>query len=332
MTVGYFDIAALGLLAFWLITIWATALTARARIWSAWIAALSPLVLVHAFTNFDAIATGFVALALLSWSRRKPWLAGVFIGFRDSRHTVSTGSAARSVIAVLACGDSAGVHQDGAGRGGRVGGREPADRDLLSVRVAGVLPLQLRPGGRPDFRSIASCPIRIGFTWNNDLLDAVSLLGAVVLAIALAVVVLRAPTRPRVAQLAFLAVAGFLLINKAWSPQHSLWLVPLAVLAIPHTRLLFAWMAIDALVWIPRMTLFLDPERRWLPEEWFTVAVVVRGLMVVALCVVVVWQIWHPEDDLVRTGAGSVASGPNGCGAGSVASGPNDYGAGSGAV
>ena len=78
------------------------------------------------------------------------------------------------------------------------------------------------------------------------------------------------------------------------------------------------------------MTLFLDPERRWLPEEWFTVAVVVRGLMVVALCVVVVWQIWHPEDDLVRTGAGSVASGPNGCGAGSVASGPNDYGAGSG--
>ena len=66
----------------------------------------------------------------------------------------------------------------------------------------------------------------------------------------------------------------------------------------------------------------------WVNQERETARL--HPLLIVALCVVVVWQIWHPEDDLVRTGAGSVASGPNGCGAGSVASGPNDYGAGSG--
>lgn len=329
VTVGYFDIAALGLLAFWLITIWATALTARARIWSAWIAALSPLVLVHAFTNFDAIATGFVALALLSWSRRKPWLAGVFIGFGTA---VTLYPLVLLLVLLLLCWRAGTVREFTRTALGAVGAWVAVNLPIVIFYPSGWLEYfryNSDRGADPDsvYRILSDS---IGFTWNNDLLDAVSLLGAVVLAIALAVVVLRAPTRPRVAQLAFLAVAGFLLINKAWSPQHSLWLVPLAVLAIPHTRLLFAWMAIDALVWIPRMTLFLDPERRWLPEEWFTVAVVVRGLMVVALCVVVVWQIWHPEDDLVRTGAGSVASGPNGCGAGSVASGPNDYGAGSG--
>ena len=54
-------------------------------------------------------------------------------------------------------------------------------------------------------------------------------------------------------QLAFLVVAAFLLVNKVWSPQFSLWLVPLAVLALPHRRILLAWMTIDALVWVPRM-------------------------------------------------------------------------------
>ena len=48
-------------------------------------------------------------------------------------------------------------------------------------------------------------------------------------------------------------VAAFLLTNKVWSPQFSLWLVPLAVLALPHRRILLTWMTIDALVWVPRM-------------------------------------------------------------------------------
>ena len=69
----------------------------------------------------------------------------------------------------------------------------------------------------------------------------------------IAYVALTAPRRPRVAQLAFLVVAAFLLTNKVWSPQFSLWLVPLAVLALPHRRILLAWMTIDALVWVPRM-------------------------------------------------------------------------------
>ncbi len=55
--VVYFNITAFCLSAAWLITVWAVARTARHRIWDAALVAVSPLVVVHAFTNFDALAT-----------------------------------------------------------------------------------------------------------------------------------------------------------------------------------------------------------------------------------------------------------------------------------
>ena len=41
-----------------------------------------------------------------------------------------------------------------------------------------------------------------------------------------------------------------------------------------------------------------------LPEQWFLSAVVVRDFAVLALCALVIWQIYHPTDDLVRRGTG----------------------------
>ena len=80
--------------------------------------------------------------------------------------------------------------------------------------------------------------------------------------VGLVLLVRRAPQPPRLASLAFLVVAAFLLVNKVWSPQYSLWLVPLAVLALPRWRLLLAWMTLDALVWVPRMFYYLGPGGR----------------------------------------------------------------------
>jgi uncharacterized membrane protein len=116
----------------------------------------------------------------------------------------------------------------------------------------------------------------------------------------IAYVALTAPRRPRFGQLAFLVVAAFLLTNKVWSPQYSLWLVPLAVLAIPRWRLLLGWMLIDALVWVPRMFYYLGVDHKGLPEGWFLGTVVVRDLAVAALCVLVVREIYRPGTDLVR--------------------------------
>src|SRR4029078_10368349 len=118
--------------------------------------------------------------------------------------------------------------------------------------------------------------------------------------IAIVYIALTAEQRPRVAQIAFLFVAAFLLHNKGWSPQFSLWLVPLAVLALPHRRILLAWMTIDALVWVPRMLYLYGEQNRGLPEQWFTITVLLRDVAGVVLIVLVVRQIRRPELDLVR--------------------------------
>ena len=74
--------------------------------------------------------------------------------------------------------------------------------------------------------------------------------------------------------------SAFLLTNKVWSPQYSLWLVPLAVLADPALAAAAGWMLIDALVWVPRMFYYLGVDHKGLPEGWFLGTVVLRDLAV----------------------------------------------------
>jgi len=111
---------------------------------------------------------------------------------------------------------------------------------------------------------------------------------------------LRAPRPPRVASLCFLVVAAALLLNKSWSPQFSLWLVPLAVLALPRWRLLLAWMTVDALVWVPRMYYYLGADEKGLPADPFLAVVLLRDAMVVLLAVLVIRSVLRPETDPVR--------------------------------
>jgi uncharacterized membrane protein len=148
------------------------------------------------------------------------------------------------------------------------------------------------PGFDPD----------LGFWQPPHVLNAVVLALFILCCAAIGYVTLTAPHRPRVAQLAFLVVAAFLLTSKVWSPQFSLWLVPLAVLALPHRRILLTWMTIDALVWVPRMYYLYSVPNRGLPEQWFTATVLLRDIAVLALCALVVRQIYRPEEDLVRWG------------------------------
>ena len=76
----YFDISAFWLALAWLGTIWALVRLRPGRPWDAAIAATSPLVAVHAFTNFDTLAVAGATLGMLAWSRQRPVLAGVLLG------------------------------------------------------------------------------------------------------------------------------------------------------------------------------------------------------------------------------------------------------------
>jgi uncharacterized membrane protein len=54
--------------------------------------------------------------------------------------------------------------------------------------------------------------------------------------VAIGLLILLAPVRPRLGAVTFLVVAAFLMTNKVYSPQYVLWLLPFVVLARPRWR------------------------------------------------------------------------------------------------
>src|ERR687893_1040462 len=306
--VVYFDISVVLLAVAWLVTVWALVALSARRPWDAALAALSPLVLIHAFTNFDALATALATTGLLAWARRRPVLAGVLLGLgaatklyplfllgpilllclRASRLRAGLQATTAALLAWMIVNlPVAMLFPAGWAEFFRLSHRRGADPDSLYTVVSTFTGWpgfdgRLQPGQIPVVLNLVSAALFVlacmGIGW----------------------VALAAPKRPRLAQLCFLVVAAFLLTNKVWSPQYSLWLVPLAVLALPHRRILLAWMTIDALVWVPRMYYYLGEQNKGLPEQWFTATVLLRDVAVIALCALVIRQIYRPELDLVR--------------------------------
>jgi uncharacterized membrane protein len=310
--VVYFDISAAWLALAWLVAVWAVRAMRPNRPWDAALVALSPLVAVHVFTNFDALAVACATAGMLALARRRPLLAGVLLGIggafkfyplmlllpillvavrrRRIGPAVRTTAAAVGAF-VLVNAPVALLYPTGWAEFFRLNRTRPADPDSLYFVVQ-------------YFTGWAGFDGRLTDGEQPVVLNAVSAALFVLCCAAICLLALRAPQPPRVASLAFLTVAAFLLVNKVWSPQYSLWLVPLAVLALPRWRLLLAWMAVDALVWAPRMYYYLTPANKGLPPDWFLGTVVIRDAFVVLLCVLVVRSVLHPDTDPVRASPG----------------------------
>lgn len=113
---------------------------------------------------------------------------------------------------------------------------------------------------------------------------------------------MRAARRPRLPQLLFLTVVGFLLVNKVDSPQYVLWLVPLAVLARPRWRPFLAWQAAEVLVLLSRFYFFVgnDKPGQGVAIGWFFAAVLLRDALLLMLAAFVIRDVIRPELDVVR--------------------------------
>ena len=267
----YFDITAVFLAIAWIVVVRCVHGLRRVRPWDTALVALSPLVVVHVFTNFDALA---VACATAGRARAGPRPTVARRGRARHRRGVQVLPAAAAPAdpgprAATAAARRGRAHDRR--RGAHVDRGEPAGRAGLAGGVVGVLPAQPDAARRPGFAVL-----------RGQLLHRLAGLRRPArrrpdpepcstpwwpcsrcwCASGVAVLGFRAPRPPRLASLAFLLVAGFLLVNKVWSPQYSLWLVPLAVLALPRWRILLAWMAVDALLWAPRMYYYLDARQQ----------------------------------------------------------------------
>lgn len=302
--VVYFDITALELAASWLFVIWAVSRICRGRAAPAVLAAVSPLVLVQLYTNFDAWAVALATGGLLAWGRSRPLLAGVLLGLggatkfypllllvplvliglrrRNLRPSIQCASAAATVW-IVANAPIAILFPSGWHEFFRLNTTRGADLDS----VYNLLAHAFHWGGFDGAVAPGREPILLNIFSGDSFL---------ILCVCLAMVVLGAQRQAHVAEMSVLIVAGFLLVNKVWSPQYSLWLVPLVVISSRRTLLVCAWMLIDAFVWVPRMLAYLGTSHGGLPDRYFFAAVGVRDVMVVVICATVIWDIARVGD------------------------------------
>ena len=292
---------ALGFAVVTLLAAWFLARVNPRRPWDAAIFALSPALALSALVNWDLLAVVLVAGALWSWARDRPVLTGVLIGLgtatklfplfllggllviclRDRRlrdFAVATSAAAVAWVlanlpAYLTGPDEWRVFwQFNADRGADLGSLWLVlDQARDSATAAGTIN---------------------GLSW---VFFGAWCLGVLVLG-------LRAPETPRLAQLGFLVVAGFLLVNKVYSPQYVLWLLPLAVLARPRWRDQIVWQAGEILyfasVWW-YLGGHLEPAGGG-DAGFYWVAIVLRLLAQLYLVGIVVRDVGHPHQDPVR--------------------------------
>ena len=223
---------------------WFLARTHRRRPWDAMGLAVAPALALTALVNWDLLAVVPVAGALWAWSRGRPGLTGVMIGIGTAVKLYPLfllggvlvlcwrrrrwGDLALATVAAAVAWAALDL---------------PAyvqDRDAWTVFWT------FNADRGPDLGSLWLVVAQAGdLTIAAHTVNVVSWVVFLLWCAGVAVLGLRAPETPRLAQLGFLVVAGFLLVNKVYSPQYVLWLLPLAALARPRWRDLLVWQACE---------------------------------------------------------------------------------------
>ena len=82
---------------------------------------------------------------------------------------------------------------------------------------------------------------------------------------------------------------AFLLTTKVWSPQYSIWLVPLVALARPRWRLNLVWQFARSAVWIATLLWLLgfNDTDRGIDYGWLMLVLLVRDALLIAIAVLV---------------------------------------------
>jgi uncharacterized membrane protein len=215
----YFLVTALVLCGFGLLATWFLAGVDPRRPWDALPFVLSPALLMTGLINWDLMAVALVAGTLWAWARDRPVLTGVLIGlgtavklyplFLLGPVLVIAWRRRRPYDALLALAGAAGAWA----------------LANLPAWLSG--PEQWRVFWRfnsergADLGSVWLALTHHGHTFSAHTINLWSwlLFGAV--CVLVAVLGLRAPRTPRLAQLGFLVVAGFLLVNKVYSPHPA---------------------------------------------------------------------------------------------------------------
>ena len=237
---------AVGFAALALLSVWLLSRVNPGRPWDAAAFALSPTLILTGLINWDLIAVALVAGALWSWSRDRPVLTGVLIGLGTAAKLYPLFLLGGLLVICI--------------RQRRYGAFALATVWAAVTWALANLPAYL--SGTDEWKVFwsfnADRGADLGSVWlivdqvrdSGIGADAINMWSWVFFGAWCAGVLVigllagrRTDHVPRLAQLGFLIVAGFLLVNKVYSPQYVLWLLPLAVLARPRWRDQIIWQA-----------------------------------------------------------------------------------------
>lgn len=299
----FVGVNALLLFGCFLLVLWAH--LKMARPWDAMMIAIAPAVMTTGLINWDFMVLAFASLGLLAWARRRPGWAGIWLGL---------GIAAKLypllffvVLAVLCF------------RSGRLKAFWLATAGAAGSWLAVNLPVYLiSPSGWLYFWTFnVDRGADLGSLWyalslsgyGVDDASAAQTWWMVVGTAAICLLLLLSPRRARLSQGLLLITVLFLVVNKVYSPQYVLWLLPLVVLALPRWRY---WVIFSAAELLYFMAIWAHLDGSLASgsggQGLYVAAVFVRIGVQLWLAGVVVRDILQPAHDPVRHAGGGERS------------------------
>jgi len=276
---------------------------------AALLVALSPGLILAAFVNWDLLAMALAAGGLAFWAARHHVAAGVLLGLGVAAKFYPLLIFGALLLLCL--------------RAGKIREFAVTFGAGLAAWLAVNLPVALTAtSGWGRFYAFSrSRGADWGSVWymfetykipvlGNSGLGQLNLMTSALFAVAcvaLAALALMAPRRPRLPQLCFLLLAAFLILNKVWSPQYVIWLVPLAVLARPRLWPYLLWQLTEVAyffgIWGYFTYLYAAPGSTGytgISPGWYFATLAARLIAVGLLASCVVLDILNPERDVVR--------------------------------
>ncbi|HEX7355701.1 MAG TPA: glycosyltransferase 87 family protein [Mycobacteriales bacterium] len=304
----FFDLTSLYLVICAVFVVVLTGLAAgRRRIWDAAMVGLCPVMVLNGMVNWDLAAVALTAGAVVAWARRRTGLAGVLLGLGVATKFYPVFLLVPYLALSL--------------RAGRL-------RSWLRLLTAGVVTwlvvdvpfMIINPAGFWRFYTFnkerGTEYNSLFYSWeyfvrhqqplSTGVLNGVSDFLLLMALAAIFVLILLVRRRPRVGQVLFLTAFAFVITNKVYSPQYALWLLPFVVLARPRWRYFLVWQMSEIVLFVTLYShlVFVDKSgTKGIGYAWFFgLGLLPRDLILAGLAGLVIYEMVHPDADVVRAG------------------------------
>ncbi|MGD7789116.1 glycosyltransferase family 87 protein [Propionibacteriaceae bacterium Y1700] len=294
----FFDINVVVLFCCFLVAVVAQVWTPTGRPWDGLMLAASPAIVLTALINWDMFPMALTAVGCLLWAKRMPTAAGVLLGL---------GMAAK-LYPLLLLGPLLFLCLR-------------SNRLQEFLRTLGAFLISWAVTNLP-IMFLAPEQWKVFWTFNSDrqgdlgsiwyvyklitdqefpALNAVNMILLLAGCAAIALLIMVAPRRPRFAQVAYLVLFVFLLLNKVYSPQYVLWLLPFMIMARPQWR---DWIVFHVGECCYTLAIWGHlggfTEAGGGGDRLYWLAVIVRVLCEAWIAVQIVRDVVQPEHDPVR--------------------------------